>query len=252
MNISANLSNKSIIPFSAVVLHQSPGSSDVYGTKHRIEREGGAPRLLEGSLLTVEDLSQMLKALQSSGDQVRWLDSQILAAGSEYMLWYSPPKMRPMFFESTQHMKCAVKGQGLLASPGLVWLQSGSKLYVFATQAKGRPEKADPLYQAPFWNVWSSGEVCVGNAIRPQGSDAGNPDAWEQMFFGSKFTHPNFSELNRLLLGDPVAYWAQQLKRPNKSFPVDKLVPLGLTVGDIATSSWKSAIQGLRKAQGEF
>jgi PRTRC genetic system protein B len=82
--------------------------------------------------------------------------------------------------------------------------------------------------------VWSDGKVCSGNATLPEEDQRNDRDAWERFFFGSHFTHPNFSQKDRLTLGvEPCAFWQKQLNRPTKAFPESVLVDINLTVNDL-------------------
>ena len=127
----------------------------------------------------------------------------------------------------------AVDGAAIVAVPGLVWQTDGSALWVWALDGRTRPPAETILFQAPFFNVNSQGRVCIGNAQVPSESQAFSPNAWEEMFFGSKFTHPNVHEPGKLMKTSPIQYWKRQLLRPSAKFNINNLVATGATLGDL-------------------
>ena len=105
--------------------------------------------------------------------------------------------------------------------PGLVFvcLPSRQAPYVFA--ARVRPTAPlDPLFHAPFFNVFSSGRVCVGTHVFPA-----DPARVADAFFESHFSPaPDTArEKSRRHPDDVGALW-QELHR-QASFPLDDLVP---------------------------
>ena len=223
-------------------------------TVHSVAVVDGKPEIQAGRLLTREDLAELTECLHgahSAGAQ--WLDVTMLAQSRDRMIWYTPPGTRPMFFKSSPHCKKNVEGNCVLPVPGLVWVVQDSSLYVYATTEKGRPSRDTQLYQAPFWNIWARGQVCVGSAKLPNGADAWVPKKWEEVVFNSRFTHPNFTEPNRLLKGvDSVDYWKKQLAAPSKSFNNKLLVPIGLTVQDLLSPVLQESLARIPEAEGEF
>ena len=139
-----------------------------------------------------------------------------------------------MFFRSSSHAAKKVDGKNICPNPGLVFMAGPRTLHIFAFKGEAAPVKTTKLYQAPFFNVWSDGKVCSGNATLPEEDQRNDRDAWERFFFGSHFTHPNFSQKDRLTLGvEPCAFWQKQLNRPTKTFPESALVDINLTVNDL-------------------
>ena len=157
-----------------------------------------------------------------------------------------------MFFQ-----KCSPEGsfdaQGVAPVPALIWLAERDSLYVFAVKDSERPTPETELFQAPFFNVWARGQICIGSAQRPSESSASDPKAWEAMFWSSRFTHPNFKEKNRLIDGiDPYEFWSQMLNDETPQFPLDRLVPLKLKVADLLPIDVTSSRLKHMHATGEF
>lgn len=256
MNIQSKQKISALTPIHAFVVYKGEGQYEaddlLHTAVHNIKKVRGQPVLMPGRLLTDSDLTHLIQGSKSSDAMTRWVDESILASGPDRMVWFTPPCQRSMFFETTKGIKPSIQGQAQLALPGLVWMTWGNALYVYATQCDGRPDQQTQLFQAPLFNVWSRGKVCFGSAKLPNAENRKSPAAWEQMMFGSRFTHPNFTQKDRLMLGDPVSYWAAQLKQASDKFPIDKLVQIPLKVGDLIREDLEVVIDGIGKATGEF
>lgn len=214
----------------------------------------GRPTIRPGSPLTEGDYRNLLAGLAPKEQPgMQWMDPCILAKGMGKMVWWSPPMHRSLFFRESKHNAGTFDGKGSCACPGLVFLSTERALHVYAFKGDQTPGKATALYQAPFFNVWSTGQVCVGNAAVPPEDRRADPTAWEQMFFGSYFTHPNFTEKDRLTRGvNPTAFWAEMVKKPKRSFPEDVLVPLGFKVESLLEVDFLTKQHARPRAQGEF
>lgn len=145
------------------------------------------------------------------------------AGGDRVAVWCEPRvrtvRLRERYGEPPKRFR--------LPLPGLVFvcLPARQAPYVFA--ARGRPTEPDsPLFHAPFYNVFSSGRVCVGSHAFPS-DPARVPDA----FFESNFSvAPDTArEKSRRHPDDVGALW-RELHRQGV-FPLEDLVPHG-TVAD--------------------
>lgn len=77
--------------------------------------------------------------------------------------------------------------------PGLIFVLNNHSLSVHAYLDKGRPNDDTKLFKAPFYNMYESGTICMGNNDTRQLSKIGNiHDAIKaaiSMFFQSEFSH---------------------------------------------------------------
>lgn len=227
-----------------------------YATIHDVTTIQGRPEIMPGRLLTQKDLQLMVQGIGSTahGNVAQWFDPGMLAKSEDRMIWWTPPTMRPMFFKESGFNGKSFTGNGVCPTPGLVWMaMPGHGLYVFAVKGAKRPTKQTPLHQAPFFNVWGRGQVCIGNAALPSEAEKWEPQAWEKTFFGSHFTHPNFTEVDRLIKGkDPSDFWQKMIERPAKRFPDDRLVQIPLAAGDLLDRLALDKLRALPKPKGEF
>lgn len=227
-----------------------------YATIHDVAQIKGRPEIVPGRLLTQKDLQTMATSIEESHQEAtsQWFDPGMLARSGDRMIWWTPPAMRPMFFKKSHHNAKTFDGSAVCPTPGLVWMaMPGCGLFVYAIKGPNRPTKETQLYQAPFFNVWGRGQVCIGTASLPADETKWEPQAWEKTLFGSHFTHPNFAQPDRLILGeDPAAFWKKMIKRPAKRFPEDRLVQIPVVAGDLIDRLALDKLNALPRPQGEF
>jgi len=238
----------------AVLIYTNRVSRHAFATKHTVEATTGRPLIRPGSPFTETDYKSLVSALAPAEQpQMRWRDQRLLAQGLGRMIWWTPPQKRALFFKKSSHNAKTFDGKGICPCPGLVFMSTDRSLYLYAVKGASAPSQATALYQAPFFNVWSQGQVCVGNAHVPQEDQRDDLDAWERLFFRSEFTHPNFTQKNRLTVGaDAAEFWRNQLLKPADVFPEEVLFNLKLTVGDLLAVDAINKLHGRGRAQGEF
>lgn len=223
-------------------------------TVHHVHDVDGKPVIGAGRPMTEADYLAMVKVLApQQRPQIEWQDHSILAKGMGKMIWWTPPMNRAMFFKKSDMFGASTfTGQGFCPVPGMVWMSDGRDLFVYAYRGTAMPDKETKLCQAPLFNVWARGEVCVGNATRPDESAKGDPMAWERFLFDSHFTHPNFAEKDRLTKGvKPAEFWKKMVAKPSKKFPESVLVDLDLKVSDLLEPDFRTHLNKMR-ATGEF
>lgn len=228
-------------------------SSNALATIHEVEGSEGRPILKAGRPMTEVDFGLLVKQLAvKDRPQVEWQDHSVLAKGLGRTIWWTPPMRRAMFFQMSKHNAKSFKGQGMCPVPGMIWMSLKDDLYVYAFAGKGTPDQQTALYQAPLMNIWASGKVCHGNATAPAEEKRGEAKEWEKFLFGSRFTHPNFTEKDRLIKGaNPVDFWKKMVNKPTVNFPDKKLVDVGLVIADLLAPDVISRLSEMT-ATGEF
>lgn len=240
----------------AILTYGADPNASSIATVHTVREVEGRATLMPGRLITESDLVNLAEGVAGSTRALttEWLEARMLARGTDRMIWWSGPGKRAMFFEKSSYNSTTWEGQGVCPLPGLVWMAKQNEgLFVFAFRGDGRPGQDTELYQAPLYNVWGRGKVCVGSAKLPTGSLFGDLDAWEKVIFGSRFTHPNFSEPNRLVHGvNPVKFWKSMVTSPPAEFPAKRLVKVPLKVGDLLERDVVDRLNAWPKPSGEF
>lgn len=141
--------------------------------------------------------------------------------------WYTRPKSVYMHFVKEGEIP-----SGKASIPPLVWQADHRKLSVFALKDAKRPKNETDLYHAPFFNVYSSGKVCMGTtplttlkslSLLPFMAE------WERIFFGSVFSHSlNDNTTDK----EGVCIW-KKLVNSKEKFPVQLLKKKHLTIKSI-------------------
>ena len=230
INVSTFSSNQSYRLTNAVLVYQDASRKPVFVSVHDVETDSedrpiiqaGVPASKSGllSLMRILDPETMLRpALKPA---------HVLAEGSGFFVWFSKPQARQVWFD------CKELGArtGRVPCPGLVFVVTTKAWKVFAYKGRQRPDADTPLFVAPFFNVWSTGNICVGSARLPKGNQVHQSEAWEEAFFRSYFTHPNIHTpkgLTRYRAG-PFALWRDLLDGRLTRFPTRSLVFTGWTL----------------------
>jgi PRTRC genetic system protein B len=178
------------------------------------------PILGSGRPLTREALEALCKAvLPTLTTPLEFLEGNVLAQSQTVQgpeVWWSPPKVRPIFFGGQLKMK-----SGLAPWPGLIFASQNRELRLWAVQGERRPELSTRLYQAPLFNM--TGEsICLGSARKPD--RATEHSAWEKALFQSAFSE--IRKESRISGEEPLhAFWGNLIKRKINRFPEERLLP---------------------------
>lgn len=222
--------------------HRSPAAAS-WLSVHTIEDRGGRATVLPGRAATREGLRALVAGIEGKVvTPPALLHPRVLAQGDGYLAWWCPPGDRQVWFRCDHERlgQCT----GVTPHPGLVFMvneDAPRSWRIFAIRGTERPTAETPLFQAPYFNVYGSdGAICTGNVDVPKGALAQQPEAWEEAFFRSYFTHPNVpSGLVKYRPGAHAFWWAL-LDGKWKRFPEDRLMPIRATVG----SAFKQLMRG--------
>ena len=187
----------------------------------------GPPALGPAQPLTaafVEDLAESL----SGGAVAEILLENILAKTDRMIAWWTPRRVRRMFFENAESKAQQLNGK-VFPQPALVWRVTKGDLKIRALCENKRPKAETMLAVAPFWNLSDDGRVCLGSMRSPGSVSVASIGAWEQGFYESAFTHANVGRVTRLK-GGHDALWAE-LAVSRLPFPADALIRLPQTLG---------------------
>ena len=206
---------------------------DRYVTRHAVQRNPGrAPTLGPGEPIERAALARLLRAAGKDSGISGWIGSRVLYVGPDVLVWHSPPQVRTMFFQCRKDeagKSRLIDRAGPAPQPALVWAVTRGRWHVWAV--KDTPCGPDTvLYQAPYMNVWESGEICTGDAALPRQLSPEVTDGFERAFFESRFTHPNAKDLTAFE-GGVHALWDAMLDAREGAFPADTLLPLETTLG---------------------
>lgn len=110
-------------------------------------------------------------------------------------MWFIEPQKCGIVFAPELKLK-----SGYFKMPGLIMAVSGDDLTIFAYKGKLRPTQKTELFNAPFYNIYEDGKVCMGtiSEARKRHYLHEEIDRWDRRFFGGRFTsaHGNDNKLS--------------------------------------------------------
>lgn len=215
----------------AVLLY---GSQNQIGfvTIHDVDAANGRPVIREGEPATLETLRALFARLQNLvAKPLQYLPENVIACNDEGMAWWEPAEKRRVYF----HNQELGERTAIVPHPPLLFVTRKHEWAVLAMKDNRRPAPATALYLAPYFNVWRAGKICTGSAKTPGASEAHDPALWSKAFFDSAFTHPNIHGKNELVNYEtgPYAFWKDMLDGKFTDFPMETLVPTGMTLGKL-------------------
>lgn len=224
-------------PFKALTLYRSKrdGDDSIYVEAYDIDSEGKPINATPLSAAECDRLSVMLQdstELKTSFLQPKGIiPARVLYVCNRnlgYAIWYSPPQTVNLFFKEDLHLP-----NGKAHVPAMIWKATQDALHVYALKTKSRPDEQTKLYEAPFFNLYEDGEVCMGTVkveLDPKCCLEDFMQTWEGYFWNSKFSHliQHYSPVKSNI----VQLW-QSLIGQDKTFPTEILNANGLTLKDI-------------------
>lgn len=231
MITSANQLIAEYKPTLALVVYMAgeKGNEEYYLESHRI---GNAGEILEGKPLLQETLNDIVdvffderknKTGISGFLPENLLSFDVLPGGYYSMVWYQPAQIKLMHF--AENLKIP---SGEAEVPAMIYKANRKDLSVYAIKSKSRPDLKTALFKAPFHNVYTNGEVCLGNAKLKKPTEKtyqSEMQYWEDLFWKSEFSHlngsvsPTKSNINTL--------WKKAIKAKTQKWDNNELKPMG-------------------------
>jgi PRTRC genetic system protein B len=212
-------------PKTALVFYQSKGmNNDTYVEYFDMDKQGNP---INAHPLTLREANQLVKALKIAKEEKEpclkpdgIIGNHILSldAVKGKAIWFSKATQREMYFAESLGIP-----KGVANVPPMLWIAGRNSLSVFALGSNRRPKENTKLYNAPFFNVYKDGNVCMGSVdvrIKRTASLEEFTTAWEGYFFNSYFSHL-MADYNPIA-GNCVSLW-ESLVNTGKTFPYDVL-----------------------------
>jgi PRTRC genetic system protein B len=219
-----DLFSQSYTPFKAMLFYQNE-RDDLYVESYDMDALG---RPINAHPLTQRESKALSDSMQSRQENssgflctVGLLPDRVLyvdRSGDGYAIWYTPEMRKHLIFKSDLGIS---NGEANL--PPLLWKASKNGLSLWALANNDRPNLETKLYQAPFFNLYSDGRVCMGN-VDIKFSFNIDLDSfmlqWEKLYFGSAFSH--LLQGVSPVKGNIVQLWQEQISMKNP-FPKQEL-----------------------------
>ena len=208
---------------------------EIYVESYDIGRNGkpiNAHPLNVKEMATLSELLQTTQELKSSYLKSNGLlPANVLYVNQQsagYAVWYTPPQEVTLFFVDGLNVP-----SGKYHVPAMVWKANADHLAVYAVKGKVKPTAKTKLCHAPYLNVYSGGNVCMGTVRIQINSSTCLEDfmqLWHHYFFNSNFSHAING--NNSTKSDTTALW-RGLAGTGRDFPEDELLINGLTLQQI-------------------
>jgi len=236
MRVSTQIGDRRefILTKAVLIYEDQVQKREKFATVHDVIRAGATQQerqLAPGSLLTTSFLKRLAAGLDRAAEAVL-LPENVLAYTSDLLIWWTPPRLHPMYFSDGAEDRARITGR-ICPHPPLVWKVRRGCLYLRALLEPSRPTAGTALMAAPYWNTEvSRGDVCEGDMPRPPETDVTTMLQWEEGFFNSRFTHP--SGIGKLTThpGGFIGLWTELAD--SLAFPVHYLSATKQTLAQFA------------------
>ena len=150
------------------------------------------------------------------------------AGKNGYAIWHTKAQSVPMFFREDLGIP-----DGMANVPAMIWKATKSELSVYALLEDTKPTEDTELFYAPFFNIYKTGRVCMGNVDIDIDHNCCLQEfmqQWETYFFNSKFSHllDSYNPVHCNI----IQLW-QGLVNQSERFPSHELVKNGKTLKSI-------------------
>lgn len=213
----------------ALLFYRSKASNDIYATQHLARLIGDRPILLPGTPIALESLAEFADLAAKRTSYRGFVHERVVYLAPNTLVWWTPACTRRVWFAHSGELG---NRSGECNHPPLVFVVSKKNWSVFALRSNERPSGKTRLYQAPYFNVWLGGRICVGNVDTPDEINSDSIKPFEDAFFRSRFTHPNTPKLINKR-GGAVRLWLDLLD--GAKFPLNQLIDAKLTLLDVVS-----------------
>lgn len=139
---------------------------------------------------------------------ILWMD---IIQGDFKLLWYRPTMYQLVKFDKECNLK-----NSIVKVPSLLFFATRTNIKVFAIKKK--PSMNTELYEAPFFNVFADGRICMGDVKINIPSITSFDEIirlWETYFWSSQFTMSGSTATLKI--------WQKLCKGYKEIYPLDKL-----------------------------
>lgn len=202
-----------------------------FATVHKVHLDAnGSPTILPGKAMTAVAVAALAKKL-SRRREGGFVPPNLLYQDGSTFAWWAPSMRRQVWFRGDAAKLGAAERSEVVPHPGLVFAVSANRTWrVWAVKGAERPQADTEVFRAPYWNVWETHAICVGNVDTPRKADPDGIPAWEDAFFRSYFTHPNGNSKLVNYRGGAYGFWRDMLDGRHHEFPERVLISTGSTL----------------------
>lgn len=163
------LLNKSLYPATVITVFKGRReyTSDYYLEQRDIRIVNGKPALMAAHALSEETMREISRSfIKRQGIEMKHagiIPEHILHASTAdgiLIIWYRPAEKKAINFSR----QLGIKGSSTVTIPACLYMIKGREMYVYALESNARPTVKTKLFNAPFFNVYEDGRICLGTA----------------------------------------------------------------------------------------
>lgn len=160
--------NRKLTPVQVITVYTDKQKSKYYLEQREVKNIGGKSILMAAVPMSDEILKNVAKTyMKSNSVDMNFGDfvSEHLLYGTNnigktVVMWYRPEMKRNLKFSAS----IGIKAEKTVMVPATLYVVINSKLYLFALLDSKRPTLNTKIYNAPFFNIYYDGNVCLGTA----------------------------------------------------------------------------------------
>ena len=213
--------NTRLSPKSVITVYSDKGGYKYYLEERKVKVFKGKMALLAPIALADDALKSLANSYMKSNSTNMEIGGMIAShllyainkPGQTVIMWYRPEMKRALNFSASLEIKDSTD----VHIPAVLFLLVNNTLYVFALMTSERPSNTTKLYNAPFFNTYTDGKVCLGSANVGRYKLATfekEANRFETGFFMAEQTHGTITSCKTPL----KALWPKVIKS-NKPFP---------------------------------
>jgi PRTRC genetic system protein B len=166
--MNRQMTNGRIRPRRAIIVYHDERQSNYYLESREIKPGKSGYSFMAPAPLATNVLKEIAQSFTKNDSGAmgheKLVGAHILHGSSKpgrtVVAWYRPPTRRMLNFEKNIKIKPGIS----VNLPATLYMVVDTKLYLYALMSGDRPDDKTKLYNAPFFNIYETGNVCLGTA----------------------------------------------------------------------------------------
>lgn len=220
--------NRLLSPTKALIIYEGRETynKEFYIESRQIKSVGGKLQMSSPIPLNENALKDIAKSyMQTNSVEINhgFIPAHILYGKSDpgklVVMWYRPAMKRMLNFSAS----LLIKGDSQVYVPATLYVIVNNKLNIYALEDDSRPSLKTKVFNAPYFNIYEDGNVCLGSAqIGKHKANTYEEEAerFERAFYMAEQNHGHNKSMCK---GDAKKLWSSLIQN-KKQFPVKDLI----------------------------
>lgn len=218
--------NTRLYPRRAIVVYHDNAKTNYYLEDREIKNVKGKSVFMAASPMKDEVMKSIARSyVKSTGSKMSFdgiIPEHLLYCqnkeGQTIVMWYRPAIKQLLNFSA--HLQ--IKGDTYVNIPATLYLVKNNKLYCYALGSNDRPNLKTKIFNAPFFNIYADGNVCLGTANIGKKAKTFEDEAmrFERGFYAAEQNGGNYQDSCKT---DLKILWSKLVKSKTV-FPLDQLI----------------------------